>query len=129
MSSAPSSPKKNINKANILNYSMTKKSISKEKEQIDPNNIEINIENPEPMKNKKKSVKKNSNNKRDSNNDNISILSKSKKRKKNENTNKKSVKISEKVDVIEVESFKQYNCDMSENVAKKNSKYKCCCII
>ena len=35
------------------------------------------------------------------------------------NTNKKSVKINEKIDIIDVESYKQYNCDMSENVAKK----------
>ena len=33
------------------------------------------------------------------------------------------------VEIIEIESYKQYNCDMSENVAKKNSKFKCCSII
>ena len=54
MSSAPSSPKKNTHKSNILNRSLTKKIGSKEKEQIDPNNIEINIENPEPNIHKKK---------------------------------------------------------------------------
>lgn len=128
MSSAPSSPKKNTHKSNILNRSLTKKIGSKEKEQVDPNNIEIHIENPEPNIHKKKSIKKH-NNKKDSSTDNISIISKSKKRKKSENTNKKSVKINEDVEIIEIESYKQYNCDMSENVAKKNSKFKCCSII
>ena len=54
MSSAPNSPKKNTNKVNILNRTATKKASSKEKEQIDPNNIEINIENSDLIKHKKK---------------------------------------------------------------------------
>ncbi len=57
MSSAPNSPKKNTNKVNILNRTATKKASSKEKEQIDPNNIEINIENSDLIKHKKKKCK------------------------------------------------------------------------
>ena len=43
---------------------------------------------------------------------------------------KKKVKINDNIDIIQVECWKQYNCDMSEiNIVKKNSKYKCCYIM
>ena len=150
MSSTPSTPNKKVSK--ILDKSPSKNSnkiIFPDKEKIDPNNIKINIEieaEEEIKKNNKvknsniydKNIikydnnDKNDNNKKDNNSTSYNEKSK-KKSKLSDGANKakkKKVKINDDVDIIQVECWKQYNCDMSEiNIVKKNSKYKCCYIM
>ena len=150
MSSVPTTPKKY--KSKILEKSPSKDSnniIFPNKEQINPNNIKINVET-EPEKEIKKNIKpknknsnihennqikkENHNNKQENKRNSSSILNSEKSKKKRKFSDskpkKKKVKISDSIDVIQIECWKQYNCDMSEiTTVKKNSKYKCCYIM
>ena len=135
----------------ILDKSTSKNSnkiIFPDKEKIDPNNIKINIEIEAEEEIKKNNIKNSNvhdnniikydnNHKKDNNQkDNSSISNNEKSKKKSKlsdganKVKKKKVKINDNIDIIQVECWKQYNCDMSEiNIVKKNSKYKCCYIM
>ena len=152
MSSITSSPRKNSYRPNVIKRSPIKKQKKNEKEStVSLNNIKLELENDSPNEIKrsntaelKKKIEeekndlKKENEKEENKNENI--------KDKNNNTQngkvkkkkvidspkrrpgRKYVKINENVEIIPVENWKQYNCDMSEGT-QRHTICKCCNIL
>ena len=157
MSSITSTQKKIQYRPNVIKRSPTKKTKKNEKESsISLNNIELELQNNSPKEikrsnksNNKKNIDEEKNNLKKEN----EKKGKEKEENKNENnedknynaqngkTNKKKVlespkrrpgrkyvKINDNVEIISVENWKQYNCDVSEG-GQKHIICKCCNIL
>jgi hypothetical protein len=138
-SSIEKSTNKNLFNSHIINSNLPTKSIifQNETEDISLNNIELNFQNQNKIRKantkgskKNNQIQKGKNNEELRNNKNKNsinnIIS------KNENSKnilgKKYVKINDEIDIIPIENWKKYNCDMSEVTGKKII-CKCCNII
>ena len=146
MSSIPISPKKNSYRPNVIKRSPTKKTKKKENEnRISLNNIELELNNdsPEEIKrsntlNNKKNIEQEKNDRKkekekEDKDKNPTTPNEKRKKKKNLESPKrrpgrKYVKINDNVEIISVENWKQYNCDMSEK-GQKHIICQCCIIL
>ncbi len=152
MSSITSSPRKNSYRPNVIKRSPIKKQKKNEKEStVSLNNIKLELENDSPNEIKRSNTSdfkkkteeekndlKKENEKEENKNENIKDKNnntqngKGKKKKvidsPKRRPGRKYVKINENVDIIPVENWKQYNCDMSEG-RQRHTICKCCNIL